>query len=146
MGDELFWVGLVPALVGLALVGRVLGAGWWAIVGFLVIYNGIRMWTSFWALRTGMASGMRVGAAIGSSWLPRAIELGGPGGGLCPRCRRAGRGRLVSERFGWAGVIGAAGVAVAGVALTRWFGPGLTSVRFALMAMVVLLLFRRIGL
>jgi hypothetical protein len=42
--------------------------------------------------------------------------------------------------------VGAAGVAVAGFALTRWFGPGLTSVRFALMAMVLLLLFRRIGL
>ena len=38
------------------------------------------------------------------------------------------------------------GVAVAGFALTRWFGPGLTSVRFALLAMGLLLLFRRIGL
>jgi hypothetical protein len=37
-------------------------------------------------------------------------------------------------------------VAVAGVALTRWFGPTLTSVRFALLAMILLLVFRRIGL
>jgi hypothetical protein len=48
--------------------------------------------------------------------------------------------------FGWSAAIGAAGVAVAGIALTRWFGPGLTSVRFALMAMILLILFRRVGL
>jgi hypothetical protein len=43
-------------------------------------------------------------------------------------------------------MVGVAGVTVAGFALTRWFGPGLTSVRFAIVAMVALLLFRRIGL
>jgi hypothetical protein len=43
-------------------------------------------------------------------------------------------------------MVGAAGVTVAGVALTRWFGPGLTSVRFAVMAIILLLLFRRLGL
>jgi hypothetical protein len=37
-------------------------------------------------------------------------------------------------------------VAVSGIALTRWFGPTLTTVRFALLAMILLLLFGRIGL
>ena len=122
LGDELFWAGLVPALIGLALVGVVLGAGWWAIGGFLLVYNAIRLWTAYWALRTGIESGMRVGAAIP---LVAAWYLSG---------------------FPWSAVVGAAGVAVAGVALTRWFGPGLTSVRFAVMAMILLLLFRRLGL
>ena len=41
---------------------------------------------------------------------------------------------------------GAVALAGVGVAVTRWFGPALTSVRFTLVAMVILLLFRRIGL
>jgi mannose PTS system EIID component len=146
MGDQLFWAGLVPALVGLTLIGVVLGTGWWAIAGFLVIYNGIRIWTGRWCLRTGMASGMRVGAAIGSSWLPRAIEWVTPAAGFALGATVPLVIAWYLEGFGWAAGVGAAGVAVAGFALTRWFGPGLTSVRFALLAMVLLLLFRRIGL
>ena len=146
MGDQLFWAGLVPALIGVALVAVVLGAGWWAIAGFLLTYNAIRLWTSVWSLRTGMASGMRVGAAIGSSWLPRAIEWVGPAAGFAMGAAIPVVTLWFLRGFGWSAGIGAAGVAVAGVALTRWFGPGLTSVRFALMAMILLLLFRWVGL
>jgi PTS system mannose-specific IID component len=146
LGDELFWAGLVPALIGLALIGVVLGAGWWAIAGFLVIYNAVRLWTGYWSLRTGMETGMRVGAAIGSSWLPRAIERVGPVAGFALGASIPAVAAWFLGGFGWAAVVGAAGVAVAGVALIRWFGPRLTSVRFALLAMILLLVFRRIGL
>jgi PTS system mannose-specific IID component len=146
MGDELFWVGLVPALVGLALIGTILGAGWWAIGGLLVIYNAIRLWTSVWSLRTGMESGMRVGAAIGSSWLPKAIELAGPAAGFAIGAALPVVADWYLKSFGWSVFVGAAGVAVAGVALTRWFGPTLTSVRFAILAMILLLVFKRFGL
>jgi mannose PTS system EIID component len=146
MGDQLFWAGLVPALVGVALAAIVLGAGWWAIAGFVLTYNAIRLWTSVWSLRTGMASGMRVGAAIGSSWLPRAVEWVAPAAGFALGLAFPLIAVWYLRGFGWSPAIGAAGVAVAGVALTRWFGPGLTSLRFAIMAMVLLLLFRWVGL
>jgi mannose/fructose/N-acetylgalactosamine-specific phosphotransferase system component IID len=146
LGDQLFWVGLVPALVGFAIVALVQGAGWWAIAGFLLAYNLIRLWTGYWSLRIGMENGMRVGAAIGSSWLPRAIEWVGPAAGFALGATVPVVSAWYLGEFGGAAVIGTAGVAVAGVALTRWFGPGLTSVRFALVAMILLLLFRRIGL
>jgi PTS system mannose-specific IID component len=146
LGDELFWAGLVPALVGFALIAVVLGAGWWAIGGFLLLYNAVRLWTGYWSLRTGMESGMRVGAAIVSSWLPRAIERIGPVAGFALGASIPVVAGWYLRGFGWAAVVGAAGVAVAGVALTRWFGPTLTSVRFALLAMILLLVFRRIGL
>jgi PTS system mannose-specific IID component len=146
LGDELFWAGLVPALVGLALIAVVLGAGWWAIGGLLLIYNAVRLWTGYWSLRTGMETGMRVGAAIGSSWLPKAIERIGPVAGFALGASIPAVAAWYLEGFPWAAVVGAAGVAVAGVALTRWFGPTLTSVRFALLAMILLLVFRRIGL
>jgi mannose PTS system EIID component len=146
LGDELFWAGLVPALVSFAIIAVVLGAGWWGIVGFLLIYNAVRLWTGYWSLRTGMETGMRVGAAIGSSWLPRAIERIGPIAGFALGASIPAVATWYLGGFGWAAVVGAAGVAVAGVALTRWFGPTLTSVRFALLAMILLLVFRRIGL
>jgi mannose PTS system EIID component len=146
MGDQLFWAGLVPSLASLTLVALVLGAGAWAILVFLLTYNLFRIWTAYWALRTGMASGMRVGTAIGGSWLPRAIEWAAPAAGFAIGLAIPVVAVWYLRGFGWSAAIGAAGVAVAGVALIRWFGPGLTSVRFALMAMVLLLLFRRLGL
>jgi len=146
MGDQLFWAGLVPALVGITLVAVMLGARGWAIVGFLLAYNSIRIWTGYWSLRTGMSAGMKVGAAISSSWLPKAIEWVGPAAGFALGAAVPAVAAWYLGIFGWAGAIGAAGVGVAGFALTRWFGPGLTSVRFALLAMILLLLFRRIGL
>ena len=146
MGDQLFWAGLVPALVGLAIIAAILGAGWWSIAGFLLIYNAIRIWTGYWSLRTGMAAGMRVGSAIGSSWLPRAIERIGPAAAFIMGATLPVVSTWFLGDFGWGGAVGAAGVAVAGFALTRWFGPGLTSARFALTAMLLLLLLWRLGL
>ena len=146
LGDELFWAGLVPVLMGLTLLAVVLGAGWWAIVGFLVLYNAARLATAVWALRTGLDAGMRVGSAIGASWIPRAVARIGPLAG-------AGVGMAIPavagwclRGFGWTGVVGALAVAAVGAAVTRWFGPALTSVRFALLAMALLLFFRWLGL
>jgi mannose PTS system EIID component len=146
MGDQLFWAGLVPSLIGFTLVAIVLGAGTWAILLFLIAYNAVRVWTAYWSLQTGMAAGMKVGSAIGSSWLPRALEWAGPAAGFALGLALPIVALWYLRGFGWSAAIGAAGVGVAGVALTRWFGPGLTSVRFALMAMILLLLFRRMGL
>jgi mannose PTS system EIID component len=146
MGDQLFWAGLVPTLVGFTVVAAVLGAGGWAVVFLLLAYNTIRIWTGYWSLQTGMAAGMQVGAAIGSSWLPRAIEWAGPAAGFALGMAVPLVAGWYLTAFGWGGVLGASGVAVAGFALIRWFGPGLTSIRFAIMAMILLLLFRRLGL
>ncbi len=146
MGDEFFWAGLVPALVGAAIVAMVLGAGWWAIAGFLLVYNGIRLWTSYWSLRTGVASGMGVGAAIHASWLPRAIERIGPAAAFTMGATIPVLAAWYLKGFGWTVGFSAAAVAMAGIALTRWFGPTLTTVRFALAAMLLLLVLRRVNL
>jgi PTS system mannose-specific IID component len=144
LGDELFWAGLVPALVGLTLVAMVLGAGWWAVAGFLAAYNAIRLATAAWALRTGLEAGMRVGSAIGASWMPRAVARIGPlaGAGVGLALPVVAAWYLRGPGFGWVGAVGALAVAVLGAAVTRWFGPALTSVRFALLAMALLLFFR----
>jgi hypothetical protein len=137
---------LVPALVGAALVLAVLGAGWWAILGFLLVYNSVRLWTGFWSVRTGIDAGMQVGAAMAKSWLPSAIERVGPAAGFAMGMVIPVASAWYLRGFGWSAVLGAAGVAMAGIALTRWFGPMLTTLRFALLAMILLLLLRRVGL
>lgn len=146
LGDELFWAGLVPALVGLALVAAVLGAGWWAIVGFIALYNLVRFATAVWALRAGFDAGMRVGSAISASWIPRAIARIGPLAGVGVGLAIPVVAGWYLRGFGWAGALGALAVAGVGAAVTRWFGPSLTTVRFALLAMGLLLLFRWAGL
>ncbi len=146
MGDELFWAGLVPALIGLTLVALVLGAGWWAILGFLALYNLARLATAIWSLRTGLEAGMRVGSAIGSSWIPRAVARIGPIAGASVGLAVTAVAGWYLRGFGWSGAMGALAVAAVGAAVTRWFGPTLTSVRFALLAMALLFFFRWIGL
>jgi len=88
---------------------------------------------------------MRVGAAIGSSWLPRAIERVGPAAAFAVGVAIPVVAAWYLKPFGWSAGIGAAGVAMAGIALTRWFAPFLTTVRFALAAMIFLLILRRVG-
>src|SRR4029079_3759463 len=50
LGDGLFWAGILPATAGLALAAVALGARWWAVLGFLVIFNAVRLATGWWAL------------------------------------------------------------------------------------------------
>ena len=144
MGDQLFWAGLVPALVGVALVGTALGA-WWALPAFLVVYNAIRLATGVWALRTGFDAGMGVGSSIAASWIPRAIDRIGPAAALTVGVAIPVVAAWYLKGFGWAGGIGALAVGAAGMAVTRWFGPALTTVRFALLAMALLVLFQWVG-
>jgi mannose PTS system EIID component len=146
LGDELFWAGLVPALTGFAIVGIAFGAGWYAVGGLLVAYNLIRFATGVWALRTGLEAGMRVGSAIGDSWVPRAVALIGPVAGASLGVAVPVAASWYLRGFGMLGSIGALAVAVVGAAVGRWFGIALTSVRFALLAMGLLLAFRWAGL
>ena len=115
-----------PLLVGAALIGVVLGASWWAVLGFLVLYNLARVATGVWALRTGLDAGMGVGTAIAQSWISEGDRAG--------RARRRLRGR--ARRFPWSrpgtsrtsagpAAFGALAVAATGVAVTRWFGASL---------------------
>jgi mannose/fructose/N-acetylgalactosamine-specific phosphotransferase system component IID len=145
LGDQLFWAGLVPGLIGAALAAVVAGARWWAVAGFLVSYNLVRAGTAAWALHLGLDTGMQVGAAIGRSWVTRWIPRVGAAAGFT-----VGLGiPLVADWYlDGVGTLGAAGtlaVAATGVAVTRWFGPVLTTVRFALLALLLLLAFRWAG-
>jgi len=142
LGDQLFWAGLLPALVGAAIAAIVLGAGWWAIIGFLLVYNAVRIWTARWALRTGLAAGMGVGSVIGSSWVPRAIPRVGLAAGFLVGLGVPLVAGWYLGPFGPLSVVAVALVAGLGIASGRLFGARMTGGRFALLAVLLTLLCR----
>ena len=73
IGDQLIWAGWVPALVGIGLIAAP-WVGIWAIVGIVLVHNILRFWITAWGLDLGLREGLRVGAALQRSWLPRVAE------------------------------------------------------------------------
>ena len=142
LGDQLFWAGLLPALVGAALTALALGASGWAIVAFLVAYNLVRVSTAVWALRTGLATGMNVGAAIGRSWLPRAVPKVGFAAGCLVGLALPVVAGWYLRPFGLWSAAGVALIAAAGVVAGRLLGARMTGSRFALFAVAATLLLR----
>ena len=144
LGDQLFWAGLLPALVGAALVVVVLGGGLWGIIGFLVAYNIVHVWTASWSLRTGLAAGMGVGAAIGSSWVPRSIPRVGLAAGFAVGLAAPIVANWYLDPFGRLSVVAVLLVAALGVVSGRLFGARMTGGRFALVAVLLTLVCRLI--
>lgn len=66
IGDRLFWAAWLPSCSALAIVAVVFGARAWAVVLFLVLYNGAHLACRVWALRAGWDRGMQVAAALGT--------------------------------------------------------------------------------
>ena len=135
LGDQIFWAGLLPALVALALIGVSAGFGLGAIAGFLVLYNAIRVGVAFWGLRIGLASGIRVGAAVTDSWLPWAADRIAPWASFLT-------GLALPVTAGWylqgattGTVAPVVGVALGALFLSRTFAPRVTAVRLGLAAL-----------
>jgi PTS system mannose-specific IID component len=77
LGDQLFWAGIVPATMGLALIAVALGGGLRGVALCVVGYNLLRVLVTSWGLQVGLAHGLRVAHAISESWLPRVAPRAG---------------------------------------------------------------------
>ena len=143
LGDQLFWAGLLPSLIGAALILVTFGHSAWAVAGFLVLYNVCRLATAVWGLRAGLASGMQVGAAITGSWLRGAAERIGPASGfilgLAVPIVTAWFLGGTQTRF----VFATLGLSIVCLLLTRRFSTVLTSPRLGLGALVLMYLISR---
>jgi PTS system mannose-specific IID component len=148
LGDQLFWAGLVPALMSLALVGIALGAGAWILLPLVVLYNVVRVLVTRWALLTGLDSGLQVGTAISASWLPKAVaRIAGPAG-FCAGVALplVGAWLLVP----WAASAGVPVLVTLGsgavtLAARRWGGARWTSLRVGLVLAALTLLWTRVS-
>ncbi len=142
LGDGLFWAGILPATAGLALAAVALGARWWAVLGFLVIFNAVRLATGWWALTTGLRAGMRVGGAISASVVPRAATGTGAAAAFAVGLAVPIVSAWLLHPFGFRGVGSAMLLAGAGLVLARWSGARFTAPRFGLLALGATLLLR----
>jgi PTS system mannose-specific IID component len=137
LGDQFFWAGLVPLVMGAAVAGVVLGGGLWVLGATLLFFNGVRLATGIWALRTGLESGTRVGAAIGDSWLRAAVPRVGLAAGLAAGVALPlGAAWLLESQSAGGTLVAMATVLVAVLAAWR-FRPVVTSIRFGLTAVGV---------
>lgn len=71
LGDRLFWAGLVPAMMSLAVVLVAFGAGAWPLLGLVAAHNLFRLGLGRWLFALGWSEGFGVGKALGESWVPR---------------------------------------------------------------------------
>ena len=142
IGDQVFWAGLLPALVGATIAAVALTGGWWPVLLLLAVWNGVRAYTGAWALRTGLATGMKVGAAINAAPLAPLAALAGAVAGFMVGFGATLAAGWLARPVGWRAVAGVVGVAVAGLAVTRLAGPRYAAPRFALAALVAAFLLR----
>jgi len=142
LGDGLFWAGVLPATAGLALAAVALGGGWWAVLAFLVVFNAVRLFTTWWGLRTGLEAGMRVGSAISASVVPKAATRSGAAAALAVGLATPIVSAWMLHPFGFRGVASAMLLAAAGMVLARWSGARFTAPRFGLLALGATLLLR----
>jgi len=146
LGDQVFWAGLVPILMSLALAGIALGGGGWVLVGVVLAYNVMRVAVTRWALMTGLESGMQVGTAISASWLPRAASRIAVPAGFFAGVAVPLAGTWLLEQIaypGWPATAVAGASAVLALLVLRWGGARWTSLPVGLLFAVVTLLWTR---
>ncbi len=141
LGDQLFWIGVVPAVMGATLIAVAFGAGLTAVVVGLVLYGFVRIATTAWGLRLGLRSGFRVSTELHRSGLADAVRRTGLLAGLLVGAALPVTADWIAGPDRPAGPLLAIGIgAVGGIlaALARFRVPN--SRRLALIAAVAVLL------
>ena len=139
LGDQLFWTGILPALVGAALVMVAFGWASAGLFGFLLVFSGIRVAIEWWGLRVGWASGLEVSQVLHKSWLPRAVAVAGPAAGFAIGVALPVIGGWLVADLDRVVMAGALGGACIAVVISR-FNPRVTGLRLTLVVATILLL------
>jgi len=74
LGDQLFWIGVVPAVMGSLLVAVSFDAGLVAVVVGLGLYLIVRLIVTRWGLDLGLRAGLQVAAALKQSGLEGQVR------------------------------------------------------------------------
>jgi PTS system mannose-specific IID component len=139
LGDQLFWTGLLPLLMSVALLFTAAG---WPLIGvivFLVMFNGIRVAVEWWGLHRGWRTGLSVGMVVQRSWMSTAVAWIGPAAafavGVAVPVTGAWLVRTVAPSLAL-GTIGMAGLALVATRVD----PRMTALRFVLVGTVLVFL------
>lgn len=134
LGDQLFWIGVVPAVMAAMLLALAGDAGLPAVGLGVVLYGMVRLYVTVWGLRLGLRSGLGVSGALKASGLTDQVRRIGllagllVGGAVAPLFRWLA-GPSAPDRWWLWPALGLAGGIVA--ALVRFRVPsarGLTCV------------------
>ena len=140
LGDQLFWIGVLPAVAAAVIIAVSFGAGLPAVAVGVVSYLGIRLYVTIWGTRLGLASGLEVATALKASRLPDQVRRVGLLAGVLVAVAAPLAGRwLAGTNPGGAGLI-AFGVGIGfGIvaALVRFRVPTARQVTLVIMAAVV---------
>ena len=77
LGDQLFWAGIVPAIMGIMLAASALGRGLQALLGIVIGYNITRIFVTGWGLRFGLSYGIGVASEISHTRLKELASAAG---------------------------------------------------------------------
>ena len=131
IGDRLVWAGWLPLTSALTLAAVALGAGVWAVAGFLVVYNTGHVALRWWALRAGWRHGTGVAVALHHPVIVRALSVVGPMAAMAAGfCLPLAAGWLARPLPLWAKVVAALVAVAGGCALLA--APRLTAQRLGL--------------
>lgn len=141
LGDQLFWIGVVPAVMAAMLVALALDAGLPAVGLGVALYLLVRLYVTVWGLRLGLRSGLQIAGALKASGLTDQVRRVGLLAGLLV-------GAAVVPVFSWLAApapppgwwvapgLGLAGGVIA--ALVRFRVPSARHVTLAAMVVVLL--------
>jgi len=132
LGDQVFWAGLLPALMALTMVAVAGGAGAWAVVSFLIVFNGVRLATAWWGLRTGLETGLQVAGAMQRSWLPRVGSWLGPAAGFLVGFAVPASGGYLLRGAPTGALASTLGIAIVGIVLFHRLPAMVTALRYGL--------------
>ncbi len=74
LGDQLFWIGVLPAVAAAMVVAVVFGAGLPAVAAGVAAYLAIRLYVTVWGTRLGLAAGLSVATALKASRLTDLVR------------------------------------------------------------------------
>lgn len=132
LGDQIVWVGLLPAVLGLGLAVGVAAGPLAGVVVFLILYNAGHLVLRSWALRAGWRFGKQVAQAISGRGLQRALRFVGPAAAVAVGLAIPLAAQALLQDFEFQARAGAAAVALAAFLLQRWAMPALGGLRFGL--------------
>lgn len=82
LGDQLFWIGAVPLVLGVVISAVALGGGVPSVAVGVACYFGVRLATTIWGLRLGLRSGLGVASALTASGLQGQVHRVGLAAGF----------------------------------------------------------------
>jgi len=82
LGDRLFWASWLPACAAIGVALAAFGAGLWAPLAFLALYNAGHVVVRVWALRAGWRRGAMVALALSAPPVRLASRIAAPLAGV----------------------------------------------------------------